>query len=115
AFWVGLDGLYPALDDLTQNYLCPLLSKIGLASWCPKPSATKPWNPPLQFGPGSGLATMFVAVRIIGSTCVVPPLEEVFFRSFLYRYLAKPDFQSIPIGRFLLWPFLITSVLFGFE
>ena len=45
----------------------------------------------------------------------MPPLEEVFFRSFLYRYLAKPDFQSVPLGQFLPGPFLITSVIFGFE
>ena len=34
---------------------------------------------------------------------------------FLYRYIAKPDFQSVPLGRFLPGPFLITSLLFGFE
>ena len=31
---------------------------------------------------------------------VVPPLEEVFYRSFLYRYIAKPDFLSVPLNRF---------------
>src|SRR5437763_12040300 len=115
ALWVGLDGLYPSLDQLSQNYLCPLLKKAGLESWCPKPSLPTPWNPSATFGAGSILAGMFVLVRIIGSSLVVPPLEEVFFRSFLYRYVAKPDFQSVPLGKFMLWPFLITSILFGFE
>jgi len=112
--WVGLDGLYPSPDQLL-NYICPLLKKVGLESWCPKPSQTAMWNPPATFGPGSALTWVFVVVRLAGSSVVVPPLEEVFFRSFLYRYLAKPDFQNAPLGKFMLWPFLVTSVLFGFE
>ena len=27
---------------------------------------------------------------------MVPPLEEVFFRSFLYRYIARLDFMAMP-------------------
>jgi CAAX prenyl protease-like protein len=73
------------------------------------------WNPGLHFGPGSTLAGFFILVRILGSGLVVPPLEEVFFRSFLYRYLAKPDFQSIPLGQFFWLPFFGTSILFGLE
>ena len=44
---------------------------------------------------------------------MVPPLEEIFYRSFLYRYIAKPDFQSVPLGQFSWTPFLATSVVFG--
>jgi len=54
-------------------------------------------------------------VRIAGSASIVPLLEEVFFRSFLYRYLAKPDFLSVRLGTFAWRPFLITSLIFGFE
>jgi len=116
ALWVGLDGLYPTLDQLSQSYFSPLLKKIGLESWSPKPSGPpNPWNPYLHFGPVSALGSAFVLVRILGSSLVVPPLEEVFFRSFLYRYLARPDFQSVPLGQFLFRPFLITSLIFGFE
>src|SRR5206468_175370 len=75
----------------------------------------KSWNPLLTFGSGSTWAWWFIAVRILGAALVVPFLEEVFFRSFLYRYLANPDFQRVPMGRFLLAPFLGTAVLFGFE
>ena len=42
---------------------------------------------------GSALAWLFVVVRTLGSSLVVPPLEEVFFRSFLYRYLITPEFE----------------------
>jgi CAAX protease family protein len=88
--WVGADGFYP---------------KLG------KGEAV--WNPHTQFGDGAALAWLFVAVRILGSSVVVPPLEEVFYRSFLYRYIAKADFQSVPLGHFSWMPFVVTAVIFG--
>ena len=99
AIWVGLD---------------PLL-KVGGLSYPKLMSGGQPWNPHVQFGESTMLAWMFVFVRIAGSTLVVPPLEEVFFRSWLYRYIAKPDFQSVPLGKFLWLPFVVSSVVFGLE
>jgi len=97
--WIGLDDC---------------LMRLGLAHSYPKPKAS-PWNPFLQFGAGTALTWFFVVVRILGSTLVVPPLEEVFFRSWLYRYLTKVDFQTVPLGKFMWLPFLVTSVAFGLE
>ena len=90
AVWVGLNDVYP---------------KFG------KPGAA--WNPHVQFGDKPALAWLFVVARITGSAIVVPPLEEVFYRSFLYRYLAKADFQSIPLRQFAWMPFLVTAAIFG--
>ena len=73
AVWVGLDPIYPHLM---------------------KGGATG--NPNDVFGDGSALAWFFIAVHILGMTIVVPPLEEVFYRSFLYRYLANQNFLSVP-------------------
>lgn len=92
AMWVGLDGLYP---------------KLGKAG--------APWNAHVQFGQGSALAWMFIVVRLLGSSLVVPPLEEVFYRSFLYRYIVKVDFQAVPLGTFHWTAFLATSAVFGLE
>jgi len=104
--WVGLDGWYPPLTEL--------MSKIGLGK--AGGAAVQPiWNPRMQFGEGTALAWLFIVVRLAGATLVVPPLEEVFFRSFLYRYIAKADFQSVPLGQFAWVPFLVTSLFFGFE
>jgi len=75
----------------------------------------EPWNPHAVFGQDSALAWGFIVTRILGSSLVVPMLEEVFFRSFVYRYIAKPDFQSVPFNRFLPVPFVVTSLVFGFE
>jgi len=95
--WVGLDGLYPKLPELFPKFV----------------SSSEPWNPHTQFGQSTAIAWMVIAVRIAGSTLVVPPLEEVFFRSFVYRYLAKADFMSVSLGQFLWMPFIVTSVVFG--
>ncbi|GIT05992.1 MAG: hypothetical protein CM1200mP29_14030 [Verrucomicrobiota bacterium] len=42
----------------------------------------------------------FAGVRIAGSTLLVPLLEEVFYRSFLYRYIAAPNWICTPHNRF---------------
>jgi uncharacterized protein len=102
--WVGL----PA-EWTTQN---SLWVKLGISS--PPAEPAKFWNPHDQFGGGSALAWLMIGVRIAGSTFIVPPLEEVFYRSFLYRYIAKPDFQSVPLNRFAWTPFLVTAAVFGF-
>jgi uncharacterized protein len=86
--WIGLDPFYPKIVK-----------------------ADKPWNPHLVFGPG--LAWTIIVVRILGSTLVVPPLEEMFYRSFLYRYIVKPGFETVPLGRMHGVSFLVTSALFG--
>jgi membrane protease YdiL (CAAX protease family) len=110
--WIGSEGWYPDLFTLQRDYLCPLFKKIGLESLCSKNQTNPlPWNPHTQFGPG--LAWAFVVVRLLGSAVIVPPLEELFYRSFVYRYLVKPDFQSVPLGLFRWWPFFLTSLVFG--
>lgn len=89
---------------------------VGIDGWYPKYGTGGPaWNPQAQFGSGTALAGFFIVVRLLGSTLVVPPLEEVFYRSLLYRYLVDPDFRSVPLGRFRWMPFVVTSALFAVE
>jgi CAAX prenyl protease-like protein len=57
----------------------------------------------------------FVAVRLFGSSIVVPPLEEVFWRSFLYRYSIRTDFLSLPLKFFHPTAFIVISLCFGLE
>ena len=53
--------------------------------------------------------------KLIGSAFVIAPVEEVFFRSFLYRWLQKRDFLSVPLSRFNLSAFLWMVALFASE
>ena len=88
--WVGLDGLYPMFGERTADF-----------------------DPIKSYGAGSAIALMFIAVRILGSSLVVPVLEEVFYRSFLYRCLIKSDFLSVPLKSFNMTAFLIVCAGFG--
>lgn len=101
--WVGLDPFYPRLNDV--------LGKMGIHTGTAGDSLV--WNPKERFGPDSGWAWFFIGVRLLASTLVVPPLEEVFYRSFLYRYIVRQDFTSVPIGQFHLVAFISTSIVFG--
>jgi CAAX prenyl protease-like protein len=101
--WIGISGEWAAQNSLWV--------KLGFTS--PPKNLPLSWNPHEQFGQGSALAWFFVAVRILGSTLVVPPIEEIFYRSFLYRYIAKPDFQSVPLNQFFPMPFFATALVFG--
>jgi len=92
AVWVGLDGHYPRLSKLEEGG----------------------WNPHTQFGQGAGVAWFYIVVRIAGSSIVVPPLEEVFYRSFVYRYFVNTDFRAMPLGQFHGLSFVVTSAIFGF-
>ena len=88
--WIGIDDFYP---------------KFGTPSPVSNPHAVFAQNP--------ALAWTFISVHLLGSTFVVPPLEEAFYRSFLYRYLVKTDILSMPFRRFHLLSFIVTAVIFG--
>jgi CAAX prenyl protease-like protein len=58
---------------------------------------------------------LLVAIRIAGAALVVPVMEELFWRSFLMRWVASPDFESVEPSQLGIKSFGITVVLFGFE
>lgn len=105
--WVGLDGFYPKLSILMNQW--------GLGGTAAAAGAPPAWNPHLCFGQGSFLAWFFVFVRLAGSSLVVPCLEEVFFRSFLYRYLIQSDFLAVPLSLFKVRAFILVAVFFSVE
>lgn len=88
--WVCLDGLYPRLSKPEMH-----------------------WNPVKDFGPGSALARFYNLVHLVGYSTVVPPLEEVFYRSFLYRYFVRINFLTMALGQFHVLSFVVTSSIFG--
>ncbi len=56
-----------------------------------------------------------IAMRLLGAVVVVPIMEELFWRSFLLRYIINPDFTKVAIGQLNWSSFLLSAVLFGFE
>ena len=70
---------------------------------------------PGGFGLSKGHEMLDTAFRLLGAAAVVPVMEELFWRSFLMRYLISADFQSVPIGTFTWFSFLGVAVVFGLE
>lgn len=95
--WVGLDPFFPHLSDFGDQE-----NKVDFI-----------WNPHVLFGEGTAMAWLFIVVRIFGMSVVVPPLEEVFYRSTVYRFIIRPDFEKAPLGQFHLKALIATSLLFG--
>ena len=87
--WVGLDGHYPSLPFLTQRTsFDPTRMTVG-SRWA------------------------FIVVRMLGLVVLVPVIEELFWRSFLIRWLIDQDFPLVPIGHVTPVTALVTSVLFA--
>ena len=57
----------------------------------------------------------FLAVRFAGTALVVPVFEELFWRSFVLRYIINHDFTLVKIGAFTWMSFVVSSLLFGSE
>jgi CAAX prenyl protease-like protein len=57
---------------------------------------------------GSAMWPTFLAVRLYGLVLMVPIMEEIFWRSFLLRYLTRHDFKEVPVGTFSAWALWVT-------
>lgn len=64
---------------------------------------------------GGNLLYPALFFRIFGASVVVPIMEELFWRSFLIRWIDNNNFLSLPIGTFTIRSFIITVLLFGSE
>jgi CAAX prenyl protease-like protein len=71
------------------------------------------FNPYLHVSGTSAIA--LIAIRILGASVIVPIFEELFWRSFIIRYIIDHDFIKIPIGAFTWASFIVTSIFFGIE
>jgi CAAX prenyl protease-like protein len=87
--WVGLERLpYP---------------KMGLGD-------RQAFDPAAIAGPGR---LAFLAVRLFGLVLLVPLFEELFWRSFLIRWIIDQDFTRVPLGTVTPVAAGITSALFA--
>lgn len=73
----------------------------------------KGFNPYLSHGDSSRY--LLIGVRLFGAAVVVPIMEELFWRSFLLRYIINSNFTAVRIGTYSLSSFIMGSILFGLE
>ena len=95
--------IVPEISPFYRTWFCWPIGSLPAASTDPSP-----------YDPAVCGWTLTVA-KLVGSAFVIAPVEEVFFRSFLYRWLQKRDFLSIPLSRFDLSAFLWMVFLFTLE
>lgn len=58
---------------------------------------------------------VFLAVRTLGTSLIVPIVEELFWRGWLMRWLIDKDFLKVPLGTYAPSAFWIVAVLFASE
>ncbi len=87
--WIGLDGLYPRIPGMGQR-----------AGFDPNSLAPIP-------------RLAFIVVRLLGLVILVPLVEELFWRSWLIRWLIETDFEKVPIGHVTWMSAGATSVFFA--
>ena len=95
--------IVPEISTFYRTWCCWPIGSLPAASHHPSP-----YDPAV-----CGWA--LTITKLIGSAFVIAPVEEVFFRSFLYRWLQQRDFLAVPPSRFDLSAFLWMVFLFTLE
>lgn len=54
-----------------------------------------------------------ILMRVARAVLLVPIVEELFWRGWLMRWLARPDFEKLPLGHYDARAFWITAILFA--
>lgn len=89
--WIVVDPLTPALSFLGKRAEFNPFTAI---------------SDPAQRG-------LFLAVRFYGLALMVPIMEELFWRSFLLRYITAPDYETVPLGTYSPTAFAAVAGLFA--
>jgi CAAX prenyl protease-like protein len=90
------------------------METLLLSHWPNYPRMSHEVFVPFQFFPNHWQAWLFIAVRWAGASLVVPVMEELFWRDFLWRTLLAPnDFKLAAIGEWNVAVFLGVAVAFG--
>lgn len=81
-------------------------------SWAMQGESGEGYKP---FQVGGGLGIFYAGFRLFGASVIVPLMEEIFWRSFILRYIISSDFLSVKLGQYTRVSFWVTVALFGVE
>ncbi|RZT04582.1 hypothetical protein SAMN05216319_3631 [Duganella sp. CF402] len=107
--WQGMDGRWWLLS--IGAGLLVLVLWLNLDTGWMVVGTSAGFDPSGQNGVNWPLALL----RAAGAALVVPVMEELFWRSFLLRWLVDPRFLALAPAAVTLRAFAITAVLFGIE
>ena len=108
-------------------WLGVIVGVVGIFQWVPMqlwlqnnfelfkpPGAEDVFNPFRDIG-SSGVRYAFLAVRVMSAVLLVPVMEELFWRDFLWRQVLAPnDFKLAAVGEWGWAPLLVVSGAFAF-
>lgn len=122
---VALGLLLPHFDELRdtggspRDWLLALLVGVGVfLLWI---NLDQPWASIVQstgFDPHNEKGEIdypLAAIRLTGASLVVPLMEELFWRSFIMRWVEQTEFRSLKPHLITWRGLLASSLLFGFE
>jgi len=95
--WIGPDALIPGY----RQY------------WLFTNSITGRVTTTLDAASQSDVATL--VFRMLRAVILVPIIEELFWRAWALRWVARTDFEALPLGSYTRASFLIVAVLFAAE
>jgi len=116
-YWREYGELVPQLRPNLRELL--LAVAVGLAVYWLWVRLDAPWmrlgTPTAAFRPvdeQGNLMWPLLAVRWIGATLLVPVMEELFWRSFLMRWVDQPQFEAVPPQRVGLKAIVLSTFVF---
>lgn len=122
---IALAWFWPRLEELRKRpEAARLLSALAagavvFALWI---SLTAPWmrigEPVASFVPVAADGTLqwpLIVLRALGAALLVPLIEELFWRSFVMRWIDRRDFRSLPPRAVSWFAVLASSAVFALE
>ncbi len=117
-FWKSYDELSLPAFHFTNLLIGLTVGIIVFAFWIRMDWEFAVVGKPEIFNPHTlhdGLLYSFIAIRMFGTSMVVPVFEELFWRSLIIRYIISHDFTSVKLGTFTWSSFIVSSLFFGLE
>jgi len=116
-FWRHYTELHTLRLSPTTTAIAVLVGVLVFAQWIHLSSGWMLIGSPEGFDPRNNgqIDWTMVAVRLAGAALVVPVMEELFWRSFLMRWINASDFQSVNPAQVRWSSIAVASVMFGFE
>ena len=119
--------LWPHYTKISWRYwwLGAIVGAVGIVQWVGMQlwlqnfeffaPPDDPFDPTKTFGEATPMLYGFLAFRIVGAVLVVPVMEELFWRDFLWRQVLAPnDFKLAEVGERSWSALLIVSGVFAF-
>ncbi|MFM9913820.1 MAG: CAAX prenyl protease-related protein [Methylophilaceae bacterium] len=119
-FWRGYSELAWPVKMPLGNWMWSVLAGVAVfalwilpyPAWATLGTVGAGFNP---IQPDGSINFLLAGIRVAGAALVVPLMEELFFRSYLMRWVDRINFLEIDPAKTTHYAFLITALLFSIE